>query len=482
MLMPVCTLKFIASPLSMSVFRILRPFAVALLVTVVFAGCGSDRKTNNEQAGSSETSPAVPEDRDKPREPAQSDAAGNDADEEPTPKSRPELLAEINRQINAQQYDVAKSGLRELLLRDPQDYESLVRLANLHATERDYETAIDLVAAVPVDHPDAGLPALGLSADWCFEAQRFDDAEQRYRQVLELDFSMNVARRKLAYLLNRKGHRHEANRLVKTLCLLGDVTQDELHSLIVQSDAIYDPPGSPARPGTRPYWPIGVSGEARHLFASQDYTKAAQLMRPLVESGKATSADLALFGRSAVESQDDELMVVWAKHVDAEVKKLPDYWAALGTYYLREADFPKALRALAEAIRLDPTDFTCTRQLFQCLRSMNRTEEAEVWVKRYSLMHQILENSNRVATSANDSEAIYQLAETLNQSGRRIEAILWQSIAAVRAKDQTQLTGLQDQRNQVLSAKVAFPKRELVWCGMDFSTHSHCRSSPPNFR
>jgi tetratricopeptide (TPR) repeat protein len=104
----------------------------------------------------------------------------------------------------------AAAKLQEVLITDPSDAEVLFRLARLKADFGDYRAAVELLDSIPADHPDAGLPALGQAADWYLMLEQYDEAESRYRKVLELAGDVAVAHRQLAYLYNRQGRRHEA--------------------------------------------------------------------------------------------------------------------------------------------------------------------------------------------------------------------------------------------------------------------------------
>jgi tetratricopeptide (TPR) repeat protein len=384
------------------------------------------------------------------------------------PATRDELVQQADLHRKEGRNDKAKELLRELLVREPQDFESVFRLANAVAAEGNLDDAIELLSGIPADHPEAGLPSLGVSGDWCFQAERYAEAESRYLRVLEIDASVNFARRKLAYLYNRQGRRHEAVKLIRELCLSGDVTQDELHSLIVESDAMYDPPGSQPTAGTRPYWPIGAMGRARHLFTEKRYQEAAEVIRPIVESGQASPSVIAFFGRVAVEAQDDGMIALWRSQVNEASKQYPEHWAALGTHLIHEVQFKPAVRALSEAVYLDPTDLKSIRRLFQGLRSLGREEQAEVWIEHFAFLNRILRQSNLIASTTPSDQDFQFLADDLEKVGRKIEAVLWRSVAATRSRDGRQaITKLKQEMQQTLRDDRAFPNRDQAWLGMN---------------
>ncbi|MEO1526030.1 MAG: FG-GAP-like repeat-containing protein [Planctomycetota bacterium] len=392
---------------------------------------------------------------------ATDDAVGDGPD-------RAAMLKRVDRLLELGRGKDAENDLRRLLVQDPEDYEVLFRLANLVASRGDYNAGIELLASVPPDDPQAGLAALGTTADWCVEAERYEDAIAAYEEILQVNAGVSLARRKLAYLHNRLGRRHEAVKRIRELCLLSDIMQDELHGLIVESDAMYDEPGSQPAPGSRPYWPIGDSGTARQLSTLKQYREAAKLVEPSVLAGNAAPAVTAFYGRMIVESQQMEKLSAWSSRVDDSVKQYPDFWAALGTYYVFEAEYKDAIPALAQALRLDSTDLPTIRRLYQSLQSVGRDDDAQVWIDRYNVMTSIIDANNRIANGRNDPALFQKLADNLAKLGRNAESVYWRLVAASKTGDQAAMQQLQEEIKAIVAERKAFPKVDQLWCGMTF--------------
>jgi tetratricopeptide (TPR) repeat protein len=349
----------------------------------------------------------------------------------------------------------AERKLKELLVRDPDDAEVIFRLATVLAERNQLAEAIELLDSIPVDHPDAGLPALGQSADWCFDLERFQDAEQRYLRVLEQVPHAPQAHRQLAYLYNRQGRRHEAAQHIEQLCRLGDVRQDELHALIQRSDAMYTPLGQPVADSDRAYWPIGPEAEARRLFMEHQYDEAVKALRPSVTEGQQPAAVIALFGRAAAESQDAESLRWWLAHVDQQSEAFSDYWAALGLMLLSQNRLQESARALLEAIARDPTDFRSISRLRSVLESIGDRDEAARLEQRFQTLEAIARQNNRIADAKTpDAEAMKGLADLLDSVGRRLEAAWWRVLAAYHQQlAPTQMQPIQTQLAQAAAAE-----------------------------
>ncbi len=434
-------------------------FAAPLLFLIMMIGCGPAAKH-----------PDATRPRDRSKDAAVvTDQSGRD--ELPRDKSLSDesLLDRADRLTESGDSVEAITILRELLIADPHDALVLFRLANLSAEQGSLADAIEMLEAIPEDHPEAGLAALGQTADWCFQLERYDDAERKYVRLLERAPDAALAHRQLAYLLNRQGRRHEAAVHVRVLCELGDVRQDELQSLIVLSDAMYDDPDSANDELTNPYWPIGASGIARRLFNEQRYDEVVRLLEPEVKERGARPAIVALYGRAAIEAQDEATFARWMSLDHRETRAMAEYWAAYGTYLLAECRFDEAARALGEAIDRDATDLISIGRLRQALLALAETELADRWQTRWRQIREVLRINNRLsATAAIDPQRVADIAARLDALGYRLQAVLWKSIeAATRGTPTGASQMLQTQHQQLVDSEQSFPSGAERLCGMD---------------
>lgn len=367
----------------------------------------------------------------------------------------------------------AAAVLREMLVVDPNDVELLFLLAKLEAARGRLAEAIALLDSIPADHPEAGIPALGQSAEWCVQLERYGEAERRFLKVLQRVPEATPARRQLAFLLNRQGRRHEAAQHIRELCKLGDVRQDELHALIALSHAMYDDPDR-ARDGPRDrvvYAPIGPAGTARKLFTDGQFVAAAAEIHELVDSGDAPPAVTALYGRAVAEAQDDERFQWWLTKTDERTRAFADYWAALGTVLISERRFQEATRALLEAVDRDPTDLHSVGRLVQTFSTLGDEPASMRWFARWEAINESIKANNRVSQSyPPDPDAIAELAERLQGLDRPLEALLWRSLEGhYRGTLESILPQLIAERGQLVAANQAFPAPSQRRCEIDLN-------------
>ncbi|MDE0863171.1 MAG: FG-GAP-like repeat-containing protein [Rubripirellula sp.] len=400
--------------------------------------------------------------------------SGSDADDRTT------KVAIANELINAGKLAEASQLLKRMLLVDPDDVQVLFMSARLAADQGELAEAIELLREIPEGHPEAGLPAIGQSAEWCLVLERYDEAEIQYRKLLAAAPDVVPALRQLAFLLNRQGRRQEAAVLVRQLCVIGDVLQDELHSLIALGDAMYDSPanvvanaGQRTSNGVRHYLPISPFGDARKAFQENDFEQVMELLRPSIESSTAPPAMVALFGRAACEQQDDSAVHWWQQQLPAGIEEFADYWATLGTLELMEQRYESAVRAFAESLMRDGTDMDSMSRMRQALGSLGKETEAQLWFDRWTQTRAVIDANNAVAaTKVPNPVAVETLASELDQLDRPLEALMWRVV-----KTQTQqgaaeaISALGQQYQQLLRSQQPFPDPSSLRCGLDLQRY-----------
>ena len=386
--------------------------------------------------------------------------------------NREQQLGRIDQMLQGGQLIEATKLLREQLLVDPEDVDVLFRLANISAVSGDLEAGIEYLDLIPADNFEAGLPALGQSADWSAQLGRFDEAERRYKAVLQLAPDAAMAHRRLGQLFNRQGRRHEAAVHIRELCKLGDFRQDELHALVILSDAMSSEPSAQAN-ATTDYTPIGPSGKARILFTERRYAEAADLLRHAIAAGDAPPAINAFYGRVLAEAQDDETFQTWLNGLtDLEtISQFSEYWSAIATHLAGRQQHEAAARAFLEALDRDPTDFRSMNRLYQMLTLLGKSKDADQWEKRWNSNRKVLLANNDISDSQTPNvEAMDEIASQLSGLGRNLEAVLWKSLEAYhRELPRDALEHWNRERQKLVAAGTDFPKRNKRICDMQLT-------------
>lgn len=381
--------------------------------------------------------------------------------------SRESAITAADDLMRAGQTQRAISELQRVLLADPNDAEVLFRLSNVQASLGEMAIAVELLGAIPEDHPQAGLAALGQAADWSMQLERFEEAERLYRKVLARAPQAAVVHRQLAFLYNRQGRRHEAAVHLQELCRLGNVQQDELHAMMVLGHAIFDDPNS-ATPRKKAYFPIGPAAEARMLYTASRYQEALAVLDPAVRAGEVPPSILAFYGLLSVESQDEQRFQWWLARADASVQEYAEYWSAVGTHLLSQRRFSEAIRAFAESLNRDSTDIASMRRINQSLTALGQQEAADKWIDRYVVQRDVTLASNAIGESGPPSVDSYRtVAEGLDKLNRPLEAMTWRLFEAFQRKaSREEVEALNQQRMKLAASEQAFPGEAERMCGI----------------
>lgn len=452
-----------------------RPVICAIACAIVCVGCNQpDADKNNDRSPPTQS---TLQQASESQSPSGIEGLTNNAPAIDSMEDRSRLIEKAEAELQSGNLSAAEATLKTALVSNPDDVEIIFRLASTVAQTGNLGDAIDYMSEIPEDHPEAGLPALGQSADWCLSLGRYDDAEAKYHRIIELIPDAAEAHRQLAYLYNRQGRRQEAARHLQTLCLLGNVLQDELHGLIHLSDAMYDPVEKETVPEDlaeqnhatdRRYWPIGSLAEARKDFSNHAYQAAADRLKKQLPSGPSQPAAIALLGRAAAEAQDEEGVLTWLKMSGDDAESFSDHWAALGLVLLQENKLDQAGRAFLEALSRDPTDFRTISRLRSILEATGDSPHALLIEERFQALKLISQENNQVVDSSTpNTEAMLQLANRLQAIDRKSEAALWRLLAGFRQNlSQAQMTKIQSDLKQVLESGGGFPDTNSNLCGI----------------
>ncbi len=383
------------------------------------------------------------------------------SDANASPKfNRDDALRSAQQSIQNQHWIEARSTLLKMLAADDTDLEAVLLMATVSAETGNRDQAIELLDEIPATQPRIAVHALGRAAELCVAAERYDDAVERYLSLIELVPTSALAHRRIAALLNGLGRRHEASRHVRLLCKLGNVQQEELHSLMVLSDACTEEP-------------LGASGRARQMFSAQEFANAADEIR---NNGVITAyppAVQSLYGRCLAEMQDDERFQQWLSQIDDRTKKCAETWSAIGAWLANHQRFEEAIRALAEAIRLDPTDVRSYRRMHQSFVALDREQDAKTWEQRQAKLREVTLASNELGTThQHDLMRYRRVVDGLNSLGRPLESVLWKAIASLHDNQSTEiLSQLNETRVSLVESGRSFPTAEQRLCSLDIANY-----------
>lgn len=254
--------------------------------------------------------------------------------------------------------------------------------------------------------------------DWHLRGGKVDSAEQDLQRALELNAMDPRVHRSMAQLLNSQGRRYEAREHVIALARLSAITHRELLSLIdlggpfrlVSFEEVVDDTS-----GT-----LFELGKARHQFIADENPGAALETLDRLAATTTHAAVEALRGRVIAEMMDQDRLQAWIKNVPSGIDEHPEYWLAVGLWLIHNDRDAEAVRALGEAVRLDPTDRRSVRAMSAALARLGETEKAKTTQATLATLDSIF----RLATNA-DAEQTMWIAQQLQTLTRPWESVVW---------------------------------------------------------
>ncbi|MEP1645043.1 tetratricopeptide repeat protein, partial [Rhodopirellula bahusiensis] len=241
-----------------------------------------------------------------------------------------ELEERVGDLVHQSRFTEAEKLNRSLLLMRPESPTALFLAARIAHGQREMDVAISYLRAIPPDHPEAGLPALGQIADWLQDVGRLEEAESTYREMHSRFGDLVPVHRRLAHLLNAQGRRVEATRHVEALIRLGDVTEKELLSMTTLSVPYHDdePLSLALVSRTKPNHEALSSKDlarAKQLLVQDEADEAKHLVRQLREVFPDSSNVAAFEGRVYEALQSNEDLEKWFAILPKSIKQEAEY-------------------------------------------------------------------------------------------------------------------------------------------------------------
>ncbi|QEF97494.1 tetratricopeptide repeat protein [Stieleria maiorica] len=368
--------------------------------------------------------------------------------------------------LQSGQDEVAYQLARQAYRIAPDDPQVVFLMAMVFGDRKRFPEAIQMLDELAVTTPEVRLPVLGQTAEWMVRFGQFDQAEQRYRELLQQVPDAALVHRNLSQLLLRQGRRSEAAEYLSVLCSIGDIMEDELRALLRIShplagdvtDEVFDP--------------IGTLGQARVDVARGDLAAARTRLEAVRERSEEEDA---LLGRIYVQLEDHAALQTWRSEQTGSSDRYADAWLAKGAAAAEQGDHVTAVRCFAECVLRDPTDAPAYRMMSRSLRETGA--ESEATAHRADLIEQTVAIGARMAAQeTRDDAAFSKLIELLDQLHRPLESLAWRGIqlaysveTSARSESQPQqlLNEVATERAKLLRSNRAQASRRFVLCGVD---------------
>lgn len=442
-----------------------------LVSTIVLAGCGCSK--SEQQRTTSSRSGSVPKSAESDvtsRESLKRSTVDPSLEKvaKPTPSELEDRVGEL---LSEARYAEAEKLNRSLLLLSPDSPTLLFLAARIAHGKGEADEAISYLRAIPPNHPEAGLPALGQLADWLQEVGRLEEAEATYVEMIRRFGDLAPVHRRLAVLLNSQGRRVEATRHVEALIRLGDVTEKELLSMTTLSVPYHDGEPGALMSGSADDFngetlTLKELARAKRLFVQDELVEAEKLIKKLRMAFPDSASVAAFEGRVYEARQSNEDLWKWSASLPQDIEKEAEYWTAIGQWSLRLKRSAAAIRAFGEAVQIDPTDRVAYLRMAEALAMEGELEAAERVLQRKESLDEAWQMAMNVGLNRETRRGdLKRLVDQLEKLGRSWEAVSWRTILAYEeGRLQEAMPELVEARQQLSENR---PSSSDLLCGID---------------
>ena len=223
-------------------------------------------------------------------------------------------VADASAALRRQDYALAATLAREVLLRDPTTAEAYLVAGEAALKLGDVETALTYFQGVPKSAKDEYVKGLWSTGSILLYQAKLREAEAKYREVLELDPTNYVAHERLAFILGIEGRRWESvphllepirqGRIyAEPLMLLGTVdTQNADAEKLIQEARKVNPDD----------W-LPLLGTAGVLVSKGKLDEAEGMLREILRHEPNQLDAHAMLGRIVVETGNAEKFAAWPR-------------------------------------------------------------------------------------------------------------------------------------------------------------------------
>lgn len=437
-------------------YRCVSIIVVLTLCVSVLGGCGREqapsetgrvstssgfRKQQESQSGKS----VVPEMLDAPisrDSPADSDSilAGPSNNSIATARgglvnidsATPEQLREATlRALGQGQDDTAFALVRQVMRVDPGHPQTVFMHALVLGARHRFDEAIKILDDLAAQAPATRLPVLGQTAEWMVRAGKFDEAEARYRSILDEVPDSSMVHRHLGRLQMQLGKRTDAALHFRYLAQLGELDQEELRALLALSTPL------PQGAVSGRLEPMNQLARARKEMA---LTRLSEALEIIESEGALSEAEASLRARIHAAQNDFDAVGQWAASHKPSVND-SDGCFAMGSLAASEQDHSEAIRWFSKTLLIDQTDAEAYQMLSQSLRAVGDGATADRASKRAELIRQTREIGAQLTIDKSEDRAcIAKLVVLLQQLKRPLEVLGWQSVDLVYAVNEAKMT------------------------------------------
>ena len=384
------------------------------------------------------------------------------------PKTIQERVATAQAFFEDDNLAAAEQELSRILITDPDDREALLLSAKVQAALKNHQDAVEILDSIVDSDPAFVRQATWLAADWMIESGDYVVAEEKLKQLLELDAEATRVHRTLATLMNNQGRRIDAAPHLLALAKLGNIREKELFAMTTYGNPFIDT--TLPNPTLHSQWGPAILAKARVSRSEGEMQDAVALTERLRTAFPNSTPIAAFLGRLYTDLQNEEALMTWFSDLPESIEREPEYWSSTGLWLQRHDRHREAIRCLGEAVVRDPTNRFAYQALERSLRFAGEAAKADLALSRQKQLKEASQLARQFGSKRGTKQEMNRMADILRDLKRPWESVSWRETAlkyyAGTDEEKKQLA----QTRQELQQDDHSATPEFLACGLDLKS------------
>lgn len=366
-------------------------------------------------------------------------------------------VAEAKHSFLAGDHELAMEKAERILIADPGQLGALQIVLSVYAARAQFNAAAEVAIQMAIIDQSDPVSHWLLAFDMQLRGKDDTACERVLRAAIAARPDDMRGHRGLAEWLNALGQRIETVEPLLAIERLGGLSHTEMLSLIDLGGPFQLTDYAALIERSEPS--LLDLGRARAMLERGLKLKStSELLERLASAHPRHAAIAAFRGRVLAQSDDAPALTTWLQSLPSGIEKQPEYWFAIGSWLILQDRKREAVRAFAEAIRIDPTDHRSLASLAAVLSQLGETESAKQVQQTRGILGEIL----RLSTSANADQSIW-IAEQLQRLVRPWESLAWYRHGLeLNGQLALQQAAIQSRRAQILSWEKAGSAEQMA--------------------
>ncbi len=298
-------------------------------------------------------------------------------------ESIPDLIAEAEEFIEAEEFNEAAAVTQKLINRAPEDLHIQWLAAQSSHGQEKHDVALRHLKSIDNKRSEHFIDARFLEGDiYLFELFDLEHAEGVFQGILKSDEGNGVALNRLAFIQGFGMQDQAFRKQVLRMMSQSRFEMVQLCLLVLGSERLFESQNLAPYYKANPDDPFLQLPKAYQEWKQGEPQQAVQRLKTEIESGRGTIEIWEMLGKISLEEKMEGTFNFWLDHLPAEIQDESDIWFLKGQSFRMKGQRSVAIRCFYECVRANPSHREALYQLGQLLTQHGMPQEAAPFLDR----------------------------------------------------------------------------------------------------